>query len=603
NDDPKLSGKTDGAVAEDGATSATGKLDVTDVDTSDTHTWTVSNNGDGQYGKFTVDANGNWKYELDNTSDKVQALKDGEKVTDTITVTVDDGHGGTATKTITVDITGTNDAANITPSKPGDNKGTVQEDTTLTANGKLDIVDKDAGEATFKPQTDFQGQYGTFSIDANGNWSFKLDNDAKAIQQLGAKEHLTETFTVTSADGTTGQVVITINGTNDAPTITGAATGDVTEDGAKAVSGQLTQHDVDVNDKHTWSLDNDGKGQYGSFTLDQNGKWTYTLDNDSAKVQALAEGQKATETITVTVDDGNGGKATQVITVTVTGTNDAPTITGTATGQIQEGSNQDVSGQLTKHDVDTNDTHTWSLNNDGKGQYGSFTLDQNGKWTYKLDNANPDVKALKDGEHLTDTITVTVDDGHGGKATQVITITVDGTSDGAVITPSKPGDDKGTVQEDTTLTASGKLDVVDPDAGEAVFRPQTDFQGQYGKFSIDANGNWSFKLDNDAKAIQQLGAKDHLTETFTVVTADGTTGQVTITINGTNDAPTISGVATGAVKEDAADTTVSGQLAKQDVDATDKHTWSVNNEGKGQYGTFTVDQNGKWTYVLDNDSA
>ncbi|CKH18454.1 RTX adhesin [Achromobacter xylosoxidans] len=603
NDDPKLSGKTDGAVAEDGATSATGKLDVTDVDTSDTHTWTVSNNGDGQYGKFTVDANGNWKYELDNTSDKVQALKDGEKVTDTIIVTVDDGHGGTATKTITVDITGTNDAAVITPSKPGDDKGTVQEDTTLTANGKLDIVDKDAGEATFKPQTDFHGQYGTFSIDANGNWSFKLDNDAKAIQQLGAKESLTETFTVTSADGTTGQVVITINGTNDAPTITGAATGDVTEDGAKAVSGQLTQHDVDVNDKHTWSLDKDGKGQYGSFTLDQNGKWTYTLDNDSAKVQALAEGQKATETITVTVDDGNGGKATQVITVTVTGTNDAPTITGTATGQIQEGSNQDVSGQLTKHDVDTNDTHTWSLNNDGKGQYGSFTLDQNGKWTYKLDNANPDVKALKDGEHLTDTITVTVDDGHGGKATQVITITVDGTSDGAVITPSRPGDDKGTVQEDTTLTASGKLDVVDPDAGEAVFRPQTDFQGQYGKFSIDANGNWSFKLDNDAKAIQQLGAKDHLTETFTVVTADGTTGQVTITINGTNDAPTISGVATGAVKEDAADTTVSGQLAKQDVDATDKHTWSVNNEGKGQYGTFTVDQNGKWTYVLDNDSA
>ncbi|MFY3040139.1 retention module-containing protein [Achromobacter xylosoxidans] len=603
NDDPTLSGKTDGAVAEDGTTSATGKLDVTDVDTSDTHTWTVSNNGDGQYGKFTVDANGNWKYELDNTSDKVQALKDGQKVTDTITVTVDDGHGGTATKTITVDITGTNDAAVITPSKPGGDKGTVQEDTTLTANGKLDIVDKDAGEATFKPQTDFQGQYGTFSIDANGNWSFKLDNDAKAIQQLGAKESLTETFTVTSADGTTGQVVITINGTNDAPTITGAATGDVTEDGAKAVSGQLTQHDVDVNDKHTWSLDNDGKGQYGSFTLDQNGKWTYTLDNDSAKVQALAEGQKATETITVTVDDGNGGKATQVITVTVTGTNDAPTITGTATGQIQEGSNQDVSGQLTKHDVDTNDTHTWSLNNDGKGQYGSFTLDQNGKWTYKLDNANPDVKALKDGEHLTDTITVTVDDGHGGKATQVITITVDGTSDGAVITPSKPGDDKGTVQEDTTLTASGKLDVVDPDAGEAVFRPQTDFQGQYGKFSIDANGNWSFKLDNDAKAIQQLGAKDHLTETFTVVTADGTTGQVTITINGTNDAPTISGVATGAVKEDAADTTVSGQLAKQDVDATDKHTWSVNNEGKGQYGTFTVDQNGKWTYVLDNDSA
>ncbi|MBB1624924.1 hypothetical protein A9974_06700 [Achromobacter sp. UMC71] len=602
NDDPTLTGKTDGTVAEDGTTTTGGKLDVADVDTSDTHTWTVSNDGKGTYGSFTVDKDGNWKYELDNASDKVQALKGGEKATDTITVTVDDGHGGTATKVITVEITGTNDTAVVTPSKPGDDAGTVQEDKIYTANGKLDVTDKDAGEAVFKPQAGFQGEHGKFSIDVNGNWKYELNNDDPKVQALGVNEKLTETFTVTTADGTTGTVTITINGTNDDPTISGQAKGDVTEDGAKDVSGQLTKHDVDANDTHTWSLNNDGKGQYGSFTLDQNGKWTYVLDNDSAKVQALAEGQKVTDTITVTVDDGHGGKATQVITVTVTGTNDAPTITGTSTGQVKEGSNQAVTGQLTQHDVDTNDTHTWSLGNDGKGQYGSFTLDQNGKWTYKLDNTNPDVKALKDGEHLSDTITVTVDDGHGGKATQTITITVDGTSDGAVITPSKPGDDAGTVKEDTTLTASGKLDVVDPDAGESVFRPQTDFQGKYGTFSIDANGNWTFKLDNDAKAIQQLGAKDSLTETFTVTTADGTTGQVVITINGTNDAPTVSGVSTGSVQEDGTQATT-GQLTKADVDVNDKHTWSVNNDGKGAYGTFTVDQNGKWTYVLDNNSA
>ena len=83
------------------------------------------------------------------------------------------------------------------------------------------------------------------------------------------------------------------------------------------------------------------------------------LDNKSAQVQALAEGQKVTDTITVTVDDGNGGTATQVITVTVTGTNDAPTISGTATGGIKEdGPDTTVTGQLTQHDIDTNDTHT-----------------------------------------------------------------------------------------------------------------------------------------------------------------------------------------------------------------------------------------------------
>ncbi|MFY3317967.1 VCBS domain-containing protein, partial [Achromobacter ruhlandii] len=75
----------------------------------------------------------------DNVSDKVQALAEGQKVTDTLTVTVDDGHGGTATETITVEITGTRDAAIITPSKPGDDAGTVQEDKVYTANGKLEV--------------------------------------------------------------------------------------------------------------------------------------------------------------------------------------------------------------------------------------------------------------------------------------------------------------------------------------------------------------------------------------------------------------------------------------------------------------------------------
>ena len=83
------------------------------------------------------------------------------------------------------------------------------------------------------------------------------------------------------------------------------------------------------------------------------------LDNKSAQVQALAEGQKVTDTIVITVDDGKGGKATQTVTVEVTGTNDAPTIGGTATGAVKEDAVVNTtSGQLTKTDVDTNDVHT-----------------------------------------------------------------------------------------------------------------------------------------------------------------------------------------------------------------------------------------------------
>ncbi|MEB5967447.1 VCBS domain-containing protein, partial [Comamonas testosteroni] len=82
-----------------------------------------------------------------------------------------------------------------------------------------------------------------------------------------------------------------------------------------------------------------------------------------------------------------------------------------------------------------------------------------GNWTYNLDNANQDVQALKSGQSITESFTVTVDDGHGGKATQVVTVTINGTDDGAIITPAQPGDDKGTVTEDVTLSTGGQLTV------------------------------------------------------------------------------------------------------------------------------------------------
>src|SRR5690606_15765422 len=123
------------------------------------------------------------------------------------------------------------------------------------------------------------------------------------------------------------------------------------------------------------------------------------------------------------------------------------------------------------------------------------------------------------GEQLTETITVTVSDGQGGTATQTITITIEGADDGAIITAATPGSDQGRVQEDVTLTTSGKLDVTDPDAGQAVFVAQTNAPGEYGSFSVDANGNWSFALNNGGDKVQALGAGETLTETFTVTTA------------------------------------------------------------------------------------
>ena len=51
------------------------------------------------------------------------------------------------------------------------------------------------------------------------------------MQALNVGQTLTDTFTVTTVDGTAQLVTITINGANDAAVITGTATGTVVEAG------------------------------------------------------------------------------------------------------------------------------------------------------------------------------------------------------------------------------------------------------------------------------------------------------------------------------------------------------------------------------------
>ncbi|WP_241693515.1 VCBS domain-containing protein, partial [Endozoicomonas acroporae] len=102
----------------------------------------------------------------------------------------------------------------------GDDSATVTEDSSdvLSASGTLTISDSDAGEAQFTATT-ITGSYGDLMLDASGQWTYSADNSQSAIQQLGEGETLTETLTVTSADGTTHTLTITLNGSNDGPVL------------------------------------------------------------------------------------------------------------------------------------------------------------------------------------------------------------------------------------------------------------------------------------------------------------------------------------------------------------------------------------------------
>ena len=123
-------------------------------------------------------------------------------------------------------------AAQITGNITGSvtEKGGVANGTAgvATATGNLDVTDSD-GPETFVVQSAVAKTYGTFSIDATGAWSYTLDETTPTCRRSTRRQPLHDLVTVSTADGTTQVIDITINGANDAAVITGTVTGSVTE--------------------------------------------------------------------------------------------------------------------------------------------------------------------------------------------------------------------------------------------------------------------------------------------------------------------------------------------------------------------------------------
>ncbi|UPY37243.1 VCBS domain-containing protein [Sediminicoccus sp. KRV36] len=213
NDAATISGTNTGAIIEDSAARLSGRLIVSDVDTGEAR-FAAPVSLIGTYGTFTFNTNtGDWGYRLNNASAQVQALTAGQLVNDTLTVTSRDG---TASSTITIAVTGANDAASIS----GNSTGSVTEDGMLTASGMLGVTDVDAGQAVFATPGSLTGVYGSFTFHAStGAWGYALNNAAANVQALAAGQVVQDTLTVTSLDGTASRVIsVAINGVNDAPT-------------------------------------------------------------------------------------------------------------------------------------------------------------------------------------------------------------------------------------------------------------------------------------------------------------------------------------------------------------------------------------------------
>ncbi|WP_233202708.1 VCBS domain-containing protein [Limnohabitans sp. JirII-31] len=584
NDAAVITGTSTASLTETNAAaslSTTGTLSATDVDSSALFVAQTAVAGSNGYGQFSIGTNGSWTYTANSAHNEFVG---GQTYTDSFTVATADG----TSQVITVSMTGSNDAAVIT----GTSTASLTETNSaasLSTTGTLSATDVDSS-AAFVAQSNVAGNngYGQFSIGTNGAWTYTANN---AHNEFVGGQTYTDSFTVATADGTSQVITVTMTGTNDAAVITGTSTASLTETNAAAslsTTGTLSATDVDSSALFVAQTAVAGSNGYGQFSIGANGAWTYTANSAHNE---FVGGQTYTDSFTVATTDGTS----QVITVTMTGTNDAAVITGTSTASLTEtnaAASLSTTGSLSATDVDSSAAFVAQSNVAGNNGYGQFSIGTNGAWTYTANNAHNEFVG---GQTYTDSFTVATADG----TSQVITVTMTGTNDAAVITGTSTASLTET-NAAASLSTTGTLSATDVDSS-AAFVAQTAVAGSngYGQFSIGTNGSWTYTANS---AHNEFVGGQTYTDSFTVATADGTSQVITVSMTGSNDAAVITGTSTASLTEtnSAASLSTTGSLSATDVDSSAAFVPQSNVAGNNGYGQFSIGTNGAWTYTANN---
>ncbi|HEY9066369.1 MAG TPA: Ig-like domain-containing protein, partial [Burkholderiaceae bacterium] len=451
--------------------------------------------------------------------------------------TIADPSGATSTASVTINV-GANtppDAANAT--------FTLPEDTGRSfAPADFGFSDADAGQTFANVRIDTLPAAGTLTFNSSPVFAGQVvaaSDLAQLVFTPAADAHgshyATFTFSVQDSAGAfdiaPNTITLDVTPVNDAPVA-------VDDLAATPINTAIASITVLGNDH---DLDGDALSVTAA-TLANPALGTVAINADNTLSFTPASNVSGPVEIHYTVSDGQGGSATAVLTVDV-GANTPPAGADQTLVIAEDTSRSFAAADFGYADVDAGQAFA-NLRIDTLPAAGTLSFNGSpivaGQVIAASDLAQLVYTPAADANGTAyASFTFSVQDSAGAFDPVPNTITLDVTpvADPAVIT----GTNEGATVEDTTLTASGKLDIADPDAGEAAFVVQTNTAGAHGTFSIDAAGHWTYALNNADPAVQALGQGQTLpNETFAVQSVDGTTTQVTVSIAGTDDAPVIS---------------------------------------------------------------
>ncbi|MEU0497212.1 Ig-like domain-containing protein [Mycobacterium sp. NPDC006124] len=285
---------------------ATGNLNVTDAN-GDALTYTPTSVTTAK-GTFTVAANGTYTYRPTDDARHAAAATGApaEALSDSFTVSVSDGRGGTRSVTVTVPISPRN-AAPAATSAPTVNLPGADGSVT----GNVNIADADSDPLTFTSTTPARG---SVIVNADGSFTYRPTQAARiAAAGSGPK---TDTFSVTAADGYGGvtptavSITVSIAPLNVAP-VAGTPSSPSTDYASGIVTGKVNFTDANGN-ALTYHVAQ--QPVVGTVSVAADGTYTYT-PTLTQRLAAFSSGPK-TATFTVAASDGSLETPTSV-TVTI----------------------------------------------------------------------------------------------------------------------------------------------------------------------------------------------------------------------------------------------------------------------------------------------
>ena len=596
-------GSQDDVLTDDSDPDDSGTITVTAIQPSGgsssdvTSSSTYASNGTsvvGTYGTLIIGADGSYTYTADQSA--ADALDAGETADDVFTYTVTDENGATTTATLTITVSGSNDAP-----VARDDTGTVKEDATLT------VSDGDNANAV-SAATYVDG----FSISDQEftPQGFRFNNDGTKMFVVGSNGDDVDEYTLSTAfDVSTASFVDSFDISSQE---LGARDVAFSDNGLKMFVVGVRGDDVNEYTLST-AFDVSTASFVDSFDISSqdDSPTGLAFNNDGTKM--FVAGNSGNDINEYTLSTGfDVSTASFVDSFSVASQDTTPNglsfnsdgtkmyVVGNQGNDINEydltlGFDVSTASFVGALDVSGQDSAPKAVN-----------FNNDGTKVFVLGTANKQVF-----EYTLDTpfSLINVNDEHSGDVIDTSnTSSQDTDSDGDTLTVTavRIGNSEG----------SGTAGTV----GSAL-------TGTYGQLTLNANGSYTYVANQSAA--DDLDAGDVVYDYFNYTVSDGTETDIaviTITVIGINDTP-VAVNDTDSVVEDGSVTKTGSEddVLYDDTDVDDSHALTVTaitpsggststvTEGSthssggttvtGTYGTLVIGADGSYTYTADQDAA